>query len=178
MVPDPPQAHGVRCSGDNWQLVVWHLLYPRCRLAAAATTTYVANVACTAALPSGQWPPHGWLGTGTECQKALLASSREQLPSCLPGSLDPAQRRGPFAWKAPSRWDWTQQALQHRNVGAHSGLGIGHGLPMILVGKPHPQIKAFQQSMHMPNRIRVGETRPVLGGRHTLPALTQSGTQN
>lgn len=72
--------------------------------------------------------------------------------------------------------DATGFAAQKR--GDHSDLGIGHGFPMILVGKPHPQIKAFQQSMHMPDRIRVGETRPVLGGRHTLPALTQSGTQN
>lgn len=51
-----------------------------------------------------------------------------------------------------------------------SGLGAGHGLPLLQVEKSCPQIKAFQQSVHMLDRVRVGEAGQVSGERHTLLA--------
>lgn len=43
-------------------------------------------------------------------------------------SLDPAQRRGPFAWRAPSGCDHTGQALGHPQPCGPAGLVAGHGL--------------------------------------------------
>lgn len=66
-----------------------------------------------------------------------------------------------------------QQALQHRwgpAVPSPGGLGAGHGLPPLQVEKSRPQIKAFQQSIHTLDRVKVGEARQVLGERHTLLA--------
>lgn len=114
--PELLARHVPRPSRGSWGQVLWGQLAARglapaeAPLAARATTAYMANIAmkgldpCTAAPPPGRSPPHG--STGTWCQEALLACTalESEFPSIqgqerplspsLPGSLDPAQRRG------------------------------------------------------------------------------------